>query len=285
MAPAPMKTHRICNLLPSRHTERNWRFEDALPASAAAPQAAALPASVDLREDWWSIGDQERTGSCVGWAVADGIARYHMVKSGEIGKPGLLSPRYVWMASKETDQFTTRPETFVEEAGTTLKAAIDILRKYGAVPESTLPFHIETTMYLDSENALYAIAALNRIASYFDLKKNFGRWRQWRAAQGPILAGLLVDDSLSAAVTTQGKLDGFHAETVRERGQWTAPDPASGRGAAGRAARKRSVRLPLGARAPEYGRDRTCSRQRGLREPGARLGRGCRVRVPEQTAR
>jgi hypothetical protein len=63
-------------------------------------------------------------------------------------------------------------------------------------------------MYLDSENALYAIAAQNRIASYFDLKKNFGRWRQWLAAQGPILAGLLVDDSLSAAVTTQGKLDG-----------------------------------------------------------------------------
>ena len=98
---------RICNLIPSRNTERNWRFEDAI---AALP--AALPASVDIRANWWNIGIQENTGSCVGCASTDGVTRYHMVKASEIAQPGLLSPRCTWMASKETDQYTSRPETF-----------------------------------------------------------------------------------------------------------------------------------------------------------------------------
>jgi hypothetical protein len=45
------------------------------------------------------------------------------------------------MASKETDQFTTRPKTFIEEAGTSLKA-------------------------------FYVAAATRRLASYFNLGKN-----------------------------------------------------------------------------------------------------------------
>ena len=51
------------------------------------------------------------------------------------------------MASKETDEFTQRPETFIEGAGTTLKAAMDICRKYGVVLETMLPFHITTAMF------------------------------------------------------------------------------------------------------------------------------------------
>jgi hypothetical protein len=215
MAQPGFETDRICNLVPSRNTGRDWRLEDALQALAIGAPPITLPASVDLREDWWNIGNQERTGSCVGWATADGVARYHLVKSGKIDGPGLLSPRYVWMASKETDQFIERPQTFVEEAGTSLKAAIDIVRKYGAAPESALPFHIETNMYLDGENAFYAAAAQCRIASYFGLGNDPGRWRQWLATQGPILAGLLVDDSFSAAVTTQGEIDRFLPGTVR----------------------------------------------------------------------
>src|SRR5439155_8181310 len=27
----------------------------------------------------WAIDDQEDTGSCVGWATAEGVVRYHMV--------------------------------------------------------------------------------------------------------------------------------------------------------------------------------------------------------------
>jgi C1A family cysteine protease len=209
------EANRICNLVPSRKTERDWGMENAIAANAIATPAPALPASVDLRVNWWNIGNQESTGSCVGWASTDGVTRYHMVKAGKIAQPGLLSPRCTWMASKETDEFTSRPETFIEGTGTSLKAAMEILRKYGAVPESLLPFHITTTMYLGNEDTFYATAATRRIASYFNLAKNLNNWRSWLATHGPIMGGLNVDETWDNATATHGKLDTFKPRTVR----------------------------------------------------------------------
>jgi len=214
-ARARPETSRICNLEPSHNTENDWRFEHAVAANAIAAPRAAAPASVDLRAAWWDIGNQEATGSCVGWSSTDGVARYHFVKAGRLAQNAKLSPRSTRMASKGTDTFTTRPETFIEEAGTTLKAALDILRKYGAAPESLVPFHIATSLYLGNEDTFYATAATRRIASYFNLQKNLANWRSWLAGHGPILAGLSVDATWDNATATRGKLDTFQANTVR----------------------------------------------------------------------
>ena len=86
------------------------------------PRARLYPAPWTYVSAWWDIGDQESTGSCVGWGSTDGVARYHFVKAGRLAKTEKLSPRCTWMACKETDTFTSRPETFIEGAGTTLKA-------------------------------------------------------------------------------------------------------------------------------------------------------------------
>jgi C1A family cysteine protease len=206
--------HRICNLVPSHNTETDWRFEDAVTSrSIAAP--LELPSSVDLREPWWSIGNQGKTGSCVGWGATDGIARYHFVKAGKLAQHGKLSARFTWMASKETDGFTKRPETFIEKSGTSLKAALDVLRKYGAAPESLLPFHISSFMYEGSEKHFFATTAKRRIASYFNLHRNLAHWRTWLATHGPILVGLKVDETFAHAAATHGKLDTFQPKTVR----------------------------------------------------------------------
>jgi hypothetical protein len=206
---------RICNLVPSRGIEQDWGIEQAMEGSTIAAAPAALPASVDLRAEWWGIGDQENTGSCVGWASTDGVARFHMVQAAKIARPGFLSPRCTWMASKETDAFTSRPETFIEGAGTSLKAAMDILRRYGAVPEALLPFHVATKMYTGNENTFFATAASRRIAAYYNLGKNLGQWRQWLATQGPIMAGLGVDATWDQANLTHGNLDTFQPNTAR----------------------------------------------------------------------
>lgn len=204
----------ICNLIPSHETDKDWQFQAAAEAGIlAAP--AALPASVDLRAAWWDVGDQQNTGSCVGWGSTDGVARYMLVKAARLGQTEKLSPRFTWMASKETDQFTTRPETMIEGAGTTLKAAVDVLRKYGAVPEALLPFHISTAMYQGDENTFYATAATRKISAYFNLQRNLPNWRAWLAAHGPILVGLNVDHSWDNAKATGGKIDAFQANTVR----------------------------------------------------------------------
>jgi len=205
---------RICNLVPSRGTETDWGLASAV-TSGAITAAASLPASVDLRATWWTIGDQENTGSCVGWASADGVARYHMVAAGKIAKNVLLSPRFTWMASKETDTFTARPETFIEEAGTTLKAAMDILRKYGAATMAQLPFHISTLMYTGDENTFFASAAQRKISAYFNLHKDINQWKTWLASHGPIMAGLSVDHTWDNATATHGNLDVFMPNTVR----------------------------------------------------------------------
>lgn len=205
---------RICNLIPSKDTEKDWKYEDAL-AAGMLGAAAALPTSVDLRKAWWDIGDQGQTGSCVGWATADGVVRYYMVQANKLAKTEKLSPRYVWMASKETDEYTIRPESFVEEAGTSLKAAMDVCRKYGVVTVSLLSFDIHTLMYTGQENAFYAAAAQRRITSYFNLRKNFNQWRSWLATKGPILAGLSVDQTWDNAGATHGNLDVFLPNTVR----------------------------------------------------------------------
>jgi len=45
---------RICNVVPSKGTDRDWKYEDALSAGALGA-VAALPPSVDLRAPWWAI--------------------------------------------------------------------------------------------------------------------------------------------------------------------------------------------------------------------------------------
>jgi C1A family cysteine protease len=208
--------NRICNLVPSRDTQRDWRMADALAADAIAAAVEAPPPSVDLRAAWWPVGNQESTGSCVGWASTDGVARHLMVKANKLPQSGHLSPRCTWMASKETDQYTARPETFIEGAGTSLKAAMDFLRKYGSVEEALLPFHITTAMYQGNENTFYATAAMRRLASYFNLGKDFASWRAWLAQQrSPLLVGLSVDATWDKAASTNGKLDTFQPNTVR----------------------------------------------------------------------
>ncbi len=213
MATAP-EAHRICNLVPSRDTQKDWRLEHAV-AAGALGAVSAVPSSVDLRAAWWKVGDQEQTGSCVGWASTDGVTRYHMVKAGRLAKTDRLSPRLTWMASKETDEFVNRAETMIEGAGTSLKAAMDFLRKYGAVQEALLPFHIETAMYLGDEDTFYAAAAMRRITAYFNLGKDLDQWRTWLASPGPVMAGLNVDATWDHAKATHGNLDTFQPNTVR----------------------------------------------------------------------
>jgi C1A family cysteine protease len=205
---------RICNIVPSRNTERDWTFDDAVSAGLVEVPVS-IPASVDLRAAWWNIGNQENTGSCVGWASTDGLMRYLMVKAGKLAQATRLSPRMTWMAAKETDEFTNRPTTFIEGGGTSLKAAMEILRKYGSVPETMLPFHISTLMYTGNENSFFLTASQRRISSYLNLYRNFAQWRTWLSTNRPILVALNVDATFDNAANTQGKLDVFKPNTVR----------------------------------------------------------------------
>ncbi|RTL63400.1 MAG: hypothetical protein EKK42_28865 [Pseudonocardiaceae bacterium] len=207
------QSHRICNLVPSTGTETDWRLEDAQAVGALA--AAARPAHADLREAWWDIGDQGGTGSCVGWATGDGVMRYMLTKAGRLAPTQHVSTRYVWMASKETDEFTTRPETFIERSGTSLKAAVTVCRDNGVVTDTMLPFALNTTLYTGDETQFWAAASQRRASSYFNLGRDLDKWRDAIAAGNPVLVGFTVDDTWRNAADTAGELKDYQPATAR----------------------------------------------------------------------
>jgi hypothetical protein len=202
---------RVLNCIPSRNIENDWLMEHGL--AAGVFKKAAIPPSKDLRAAWWKVNDQADTGSCVGWASADGVIRWHFVKARRIGQASLLSPRFIWMAAKETDEFINAPTTFIESQGTSLKAALDIARKFGTVPDSTLPF--AGGLYQGSAQAFYVLAAQRKIASYINLGTSPAKWREWIALHGPILTRLDVDQTWDNAKATSGRLDTYLPNTTR----------------------------------------------------------------------
>jgi hypothetical protein len=205
---------RILNCKPSQKPEDDWTIEDAARAEVAAPATAAIPTSKDLRTSWWTINDQGSTGSCVGWASADSLLRWHFVKAGKLTTSQLLSPRYMWMASKETDAFVSRPTAFIETEGTGLKTALDVARKFGAVRDIYLPF-ASGKLYGGQAKTFYAIAALRKIAAYFNLGTSLSSWRSWIANNGPIMVRLDVDSTWDAASSTGGNLDVYDPSSTR----------------------------------------------------------------------
>jgi hypothetical protein len=204
---------RILNVEPSPKTEEDWTYETAEDADMVA-SVPRVPASKDLRSSWWRVADQGSTGSCVGWACADSVLRWHFVKAGRIAGTEKLSPRFTWMASKETDPFITRPTTFIEAEGTSLKAALDIARKFGAVRDSVLPFG-SGKLYQGEASTFYAIAAQLKILAYFNLGSSQTIWRIWLATKGPILTRLNVDATWYDAGETGGNLDAYRPATAR----------------------------------------------------------------------
>ncbi len=203
---------RILNCTPSRNTENDWHPENAL--SAGILRAAPIPQAKDLREKWWTLNDQHSTGSCVGWATADSVLRWHLVKAGRLTTKQMLSPRFIWMAAKETDEFNTRPTTFIESDGTSLKAALDIARRYGCVVDNVLPF-ASGKLYPHEVADFYATAAQYKITSYINLGRNLAEWRRWIATKGPILTRLDCDNTWMNAKNTNGRLDAYDAMSMQ----------------------------------------------------------------------
>ena len=197
---------RVLNCLPSQMREDDWSFDDA--RSADILRASHLPGRWDLRAPWWSVGNQGESGSCVGWAVADSLMRWHFVRSGQIDEANPLSVRFIWMASKETDEFSHRPTSFIEDAGTSLKAALDVARKLGCVTDRDLPF-ASGSLAGGTENSFYARAARLKIRSYHNVGDNLSHWREWIYQQGPLIARVEVDLAFDQLDGTTARLTSF----------------------------------------------------------------------------
>ena len=169
---------------------------------------APLPETVDLRRAWHPIADQGHTASCVGWTVADSLVRWHLVEAGRLAPDEPLSARYVWMAAKEMFQREEFPSTFLETDGTSLKAGLDVARKFGVALEAELPWNGFVTTDHTSFNR---DVRRRKIMAYFNLGLDAHEWRRWLHQNGPV-AVLVKEDAHFQ--TTRGDLDAFDEASV-----------------------------------------------------------------------
>ena len=196
---------RVLNVAPSPAREDDHDPAAAERAGHLDPEAP--PERCDLRAPWYTVRDQGRTGSCVGWALADSVLWRQLVRAGRLTEADRLSPRFMWMAAKEMRAKLTEvkgepawhPTTFLEQGMTDVKSALDVARTFGAALEQDLPW--DDGLYPGEIERFYASAAERRITHYYRLDPEqepaawFGHWRRWIAQHGPVLIVVGVDRS------------------------------------------------------------------------------------------
>jgi hypothetical protein len=161
----------------------------------------------------YEVPDQKQTGSCIGWALADSVMRLQLVRQGRLRPNQRLSARFIWMASKEwqaqrlgRDRATVeallpdwQPSTFLEEATTAAKDALQVARHLGVVTEPMLRW--EGPLNRGPEHAFWERAAQFKVESYYSVTgagrdERVRRWRQWISQHGPLLVVVATDSSL-----------------------------------------------------------------------------------------
>jgi hypothetical protein len=215
---------RVLNVAPSPDRHRDFPVAEA--RRQGLLDGTPVPDAVDLRRAWWAIGDQEETGSCVGWALADSVMRWQLVESGRLPAGEPLSPRFLWMAAKEmraklgavSGDPSWRPGTSLERAYTSLKAGLEVARRFGVALEAEVPWR--GGLYGGDVDAFFAAAARRRLLSYWSLDEpdvagTVANWREWLNERGPILVKIAVDEALEAG--SRDVLERFDPATVRDR--------------------------------------------------------------------
>ena len=114
---SPSACKRVLNVIPSRDTEQDWQIQHADAAGAARRGARASRSRRTCVRRGGRSAIRVRRASCVGWATADALLRWHFVKSSRIKNTETMSKRFIWMASKETDEYSSAPDHFHRERG------------------------------------------------------------------------------------------------------------------------------------------------------------------------
>src|SRR4029077_10634443 len=89
------------------------------------------------------------------------------------------------------------PTTFLDDAGTSAKSALRVVRKIGALKTSALPF--EGGRVKLKESHFLKVAGRLKVTAYFNLcgtqAGKLDRFKEWLAFHGPILTRLKCDPS------------------------------------------------------------------------------------------
>lgn len=158
---------RYCNLVPDQFDNRDFRYG----SGVVGLRAPAIPKRVDYSNETEPVGNQEYTGSCVGWASAYGLRNWlRYKKTGQ--KQPKFSVRFVWMGAKENDPFDLN--VVFELSGTRIRDAFKLMQKTGACSDKLWPFNKQLPNP-DHEEIIKSEAMKNRIGIYYSLQTNAER--------------------------------------------------------------------------------------------------------------
>lgn len=195
----------------SLNSEYNWQLD----STTRTHLKRAKPFDDDLRNEasnWWSVQRDLKREACVGYALATGALWFQYGIKGSMNKfQELPSMRFLWEAAKEFDDNIVFPTTFLENQGTSLKAALRILRKYGCLLEDdyTAGGKIGPNSKIANKpvGSVYVRAAERRIAAYFDLMRPSSDSKNkdfkfldnvffWLKNQGPVVIRVKMTSTL-----------------------------------------------------------------------------------------
>lgn len=177
-----------CSVVPDPPDRRDWIVEAAHPSIPSISEP--LPSNKDYSGQTPVVEDQGDYGSCVGWATVRGLREWMYRKTTH--KDVRLSVRFVWMAAKETDNFEIN--TFVANAGTSLKTGFKVLQKYGVPEEKYYPYDKDLISFtsLRQKHEFFYNSTKYRIFNYYMLSTNQAR-RLHLANVGPFVATVPID--------------------------------------------------------------------------------------------
>ena len=114
----------------------------------------------------------------MGWAVGDVLWR-------QSGRPlDVPSARYIWQAAKEMDN-EKRPTTLIAGAGTSLRAALAVVKRYGYALESEISSDTND-LYPSSADSFHEIIASRKTAAIVNLGTDAKCWLAWLSLGRPI---------------------------------------------------------------------------------------------------
>lgn len=152
----------------------------------------------DLRTSWFKIGNQNSMASCVGHAVADLIERQ---RRSQFDPP---SARYIWQASKELDN-DERPTTMMAGAGTSIRAALSLVTRFGYALESEISTGDER-LYQGDFETFYQRLEARKAASVVNLGHDSKHWMGWLLTGHPIVASLEVGENFLATTRDDARI-------------------------------------------------------------------------------
>jgi hypothetical protein len=153
----------------------------------------------DLGQPWRKPQNQGRTAGCVGHAVAD------LLMSQLNDEKIVPSARYLWQGAKELDG-ESRPTTFVARAGTSVRGALQLVKKVGCATEGELPSD-SLELYSGTLGEFYEHVGKRKVAGVVNLGLDKKMWLSWVALGRPVVCAIRAKEGFVNPGTGSPQLD------------------------------------------------------------------------------